>query len=109
MDASKQAENLQQENRQTKSDQTTKIATVATVCMLLGLRLGAWGYSLFVMNQRTVIEEVVGTQIAGQEVRIADQVIEDIFSNIQGGQPQPQVFARIIEEELESAGIEVGE
>lgn len=70
MDASKQAENLQQENRQTKPDQTTKIA--------------------------------------GQEVRIADQVIEDIFSNIQGGQPQPQVFARIIEEELESAGIEVG-
>lgn len=90
MDATEQTENLQQENRQSKPDQTTKIATVAVVFMMLGLMLGAWGYSLFVINQRTIIEEVVGTQIAGQEARIADQVISDIFSNVQGGQPQPQ-------------------
>lgn len=90
MDEIEQTENLQQENRQTKPDRTTSIATVAAVFMLLGLILGAWGYSLFVINQRTIIEEVVGTQIAGQEARIADQVIEDIFSNVRGGQPQPQ-------------------
>jgi len=81
MDATEQTENLQQENRQSKPDQTTKIATVAVVFMMLELMLGAWGYSLFVINQRTIIEEVVGTQIAGQEARIADQVISDIFSN----------------------------
>ena len=71
-------------------DQSIKTATIAAVFLVLGLMLGAWGYSLFVINQRTVIEEVVGTQIAGQESRIANQVISEIFSNVQGGQPQAQ-------------------
>ncbi|GAB5494327.1 MAG: hypothetical protein Phog2KO_45420 [Phototrophicaceae bacterium] len=83
-------ENSQQDIHQSKSDNPTTIATVAVVFMLLGLMLGSWGYSLFIVNQRTIIEEIIGTQIAGQESRITDQVIEDIFNNLQGGQPQPQ-------------------
>lgn len=93
MDETEQTENFEQDNRQTKPDRTTSIATVAAVFMLLGLILGAWGYSLFVINQRTIIEEVVSTQVAGQEERIADQVISDIFSNVRGGQPQSQPSA----------------
>lgn len=72
------------------TDQTTKVTTVAAVFMLIGMMLGAWAYSLLVLNQRSVIAEVVSTQIAGQENRIADQVIADIFGNIQGGQPRAQ-------------------
>lgn len=78
------------ESPKSQSDQTIKVTTIAGVFLILGLMLGAWGYSLLVINQRAVIAEVVGTQIAGQEERIANQVIGEIFSNVQGGQPQAQ-------------------
>lgn len=78
------------ESPKSQSDQIIKATTIAGVFLILGLILGAWGYNLLVINQRTVIAEVVGTQIAGQEARIANQVIGEIFSNVQGGQPQAQ-------------------
>ncbi|MGB7340266.1 MAG: DsbA family protein [Phototrophicaceae bacterium] len=78
------------ESAKSQSEQIIKATTIAGVFLILGLMLGAWGYSLLVINQRAVIAEVVGTQIAGQEARIANQVIGEIFSNVQGGQPQAQ-------------------
>lgn len=90
LDQQNHQEKITVESMKPQPESSTKIATVAAVFLLVGLMLGAWGYSILVINQRTMIEEVVGTQIAGQEERIANQVIEDIFSNVQGGQPQAQ-------------------
>lgn len=66
-----------------------RFAIVTSLFLLLGILMGAFGYNLLIQNQRAMIEEVIATQIAGQDQRIADQVLSSIFDGVRGGQPQP--------------------
>lgn len=65
-----------------------RFAVVASLFLLAGILIGAFGYNLLIQNQRTMIEEVIATQIAGQDQRIADQVFSTILEGVSGGQPQ---------------------
>lgn len=66
-----------------------RFAVVTSLFLLAGILIGAFGYNLLIQNQRAMIEEVIATQIAGQDQRIADQVLASIFDGVTGGQPQP--------------------
>lgn len=66
-----------------------RFAIVTSLFLLVGIFIGAFGYGMLIESQRTMIEEVIATQIAGQDQRIADQVLSSIFDGVRGGQPQP--------------------
>ena len=71
------------------SDLSYRFAIASSLFLLIGILIGAFGYGLLIQSQRTMIEEVVATQLAGQDQRIADQVLSSILDGVRGGQPQP--------------------
>ena len=85
----------EQTNTEFKNDITTsnnvalQFAVIASVFLLIGIMVGAFGYDMLIQSQRDIIEEVIATQIAGQDARIAEEVATTLLNTVQGGQPQP--------------------
>ena len=71
------------------SDLSYRFAIASSLFLLIGIVIGALGYGMLIQSQRTMMEEVVATQLAGQDQRIADQVLSSILDGVRGGQPQP--------------------
>ncbi|QPC83107.1 DsbA family protein [Phototrophicus methaneseepsis] len=88
--SAEQTDDMTTNDEQTLTNHVSyRLAVVASICLLVGIFIGAVGYGLLIQSQRTMIEEVVATQLAGQDQRIADQVLSSIMDGVRGGQPQP--------------------
>ena len=77
------------DEKNTANNPSYRLAVVASICLLVGIFIGAFGYGMLIQSQRTMIEEVIATQLAAQDERIADQVLSSILDGVRGGQPQP--------------------
>ncbi|MDQ7028222.1 MAG: DsbA family protein [Anaerolineae bacterium] len=71
----------------------SQTAMIASLFLIIGILIGAFGYDAFIKSQRDiieeVIEEVIAAQFDGQDTRIAETVVTTLLDNVQG-QRQPE-------------------
>lgn len=68
--------------------QASQAAVIAALFLIIGIMIGAFGYSILVQNQADLVEEIVANQLAGQEERIANEVVTTLLGNAGDRQPQ---------------------
>lgn len=89
MEVQEETQQTTRSNNQTMR-QALQIAILCSLFFIIGIGVGAYGYDQLITSQRDLVEEVIATQIADQDARIADQVVNTLLQGVQAGQPRQQ-------------------